>query len=516
MINILRKNQKGLWIVIAMLCIPFVFYFSNSKIGPTGKNDIGRIYGKPVSTVELQRSARLFNLARELGMFTFLQDMVATAQTENDAYSEFTWNRLVLRHEAERLGISPVPHEIASVIRGLRPFRSDAGFDPKKYDEFTKAALPAMGFGDAQLEELASDSIVLDKLKEIIGTGVQVPASESQENYERIYGKMNVIVARLRAADMGKDVQVSDDDVAKYYESHKAELKSEEKRKVSFVTFALTEEQKALTGKDKMEPLQKAADRANDFTQALLEKGAEFHQIAIKFQVPIQVTGEFTKSKPDPALAANQQLAGYAFQLTPEQPNSDPIQSTDSFTILHLEGTEPAKPLSLEEARPKIVEALKAQRTNELIAAKAAEAATKIRVAVKAGTPAEQAIQQAGLQPEKIPPFALSDPPVMAPEPGKEVQPPAPDLNNIKGAVAELNPGDVTDFVPTESGGVIAVLQSRDEPAAAAGIEQTRSQFNSRIQRNKTEIAFREWLQERRHEAGVPEQAQSLPAEVNG
>ncbi len=58
MINVLRKNQKGLWIVIALLCIPFVFYFSNSNVGPAGKNDIGRIYGKPVSTVELQRSAR--------------------------------------------------------------------------------------------------------------------------------------------------------------------------------------------------------------------------------------------------------------------------------------------------------------------------------------------------------------------------------------------------------------------------------------------------------------------------
>src|SRR3954449_9037970 len=123
MINVLRKNQKALWIVIAVLCIPFVFYFSQSKIGPAGKNQIGQLYGRPVSTVEVQRSARLFNLARQLGMYEFLQDMVATAQTENDAYAEFTWNRLILRHEAERLGIQPVPHEIASAIKQLQPFR---------------------------------------------------------------------------------------------------------------------------------------------------------------------------------------------------------------------------------------------------------------------------------------------------------------------------------------------------------------------------------------------------------
>lgn len=515
MINILRKNQKGLWIVIALLCIPFVFYFSStSKIGGTGKNQIGNLYGKPVSTVELQRSARLFNLARQLGMYEFLQEMVATAQSENDAYAEFTWNRLVLRHEAVRLGIRPASHEILSVIKGLQPFRGDAGFDINKYNEFTKAALPAMGFGDAQLEELASDSITLERLKEVVGVGVQMPASESQENYEKVYGKLNIMVARLRSDEFAKEVQISDDDVAKYYEAHKEELKSDEKRKVSFVTFALTEEQKGLKGKERMEPLQKLADRANEFTQALLEKGSEFQQVATKFQVPIQVTGDFTKTAPDPALAANPQLAGYAFQLTAEQPNSDAIEAPDGFSVLHLEGIDPAKPLTLEEARGTIADTLKKQRVSEMIATKGAEAAAKIRTAVKTGTPPEQAIQQAGLQPEKITPFALSDPPAMKMDPNKDPQPPAPDLNSIKGAVGDLNAGEVSDFVPTEAGGVVAVLLGRDQPDVAGGFDQTRSAFTSRILKNKREIAFREWLQERRREAGVPENA--APAELNG
>lgn len=503
MINVLRKNQKGLWIVIALLCIPFVFYFSKSDMGAIGRNDVGRIYGKVVSRVEVQRSARLFNLARDLGMYTFLQDMIANAQSQDEAYTEFTWNRLILRHEAERLGIHPAPHEIAGVIRQLRPFRGDAGFDINKYNEFTKTALPAMGFGDAQLEEVAVDSLVLDRLKELIGTGVQMPKSEGEENYERAYGKLTVAVARLKNEDFGKDVQVSDEDIAKYYEAHKAELKSDEKRKIAFVAFGLADEQKELKGKERVEALQKLADRANDFSQALLEKGAEFHQVAVKMQLPVQVTGDFTKTAPDPALAAAPQLSDYAFQLTPEQPTSDPVQGGDGFYILHLEATDPAKPLTLEEARPKIAETLKSQRVHELIAAKGAEAAGKIREAVKAGTPAEQAIQQAGLQPEKLPVFALSDPPVMPVEPGKDPQPQTPDLNAIKGAVAELSPRETTDFVPTESGGVIAVLESRDQPASAGGVEQTRAAFNGRILRNKREIAFREWMRERRQEAGI-------------
>lgn len=515
MINVLRKNQKGLWIVIALLCIPFVFYFSNNKIGPAGQNEIGKIYGEPVSTVELQRSARLFNLARQLGMVEFLQDMVSNAQTEDDAYTEFTWNRLVLKHEAERLGIQPLPKQVAGVISGLQPFRGESGFDINKYNEFTKAALPAMGFGEGQLEELAADSLTLDRLKELVGTGVQVPATESQDNYERAFGKFNVVVARLNSADLGKDVQITDDDVAKYYEAHKSELLSDEKRKVNLVSFALTEEQKQLKGKERTEPLQKVADRANDFTQALLEKGADFRQVAAKFEVPVLTTGDFTKSAPDPALAANPQLATYAFRLTPEQPNSDIVQGPDSFTVLHLEGLDPAKPLTIEEARPKIADSLKSQRVSEMLAAKGAEAASKIRDAMKNGTPPEQAIQQAGFQPERIPPFALMNQPSPMADPNKPPEPETPDLNSIKGAVAELNAGQTTDFVPTQNGGLVAVLEKRDPPAPVEGVDPARAMFEGRLLNNKREIAFREWLQERRRAAGVPQQEQSQPFQFN-
>ena len=367
MINILRKNQKALWIVIALLCIPFVFYFSNSNMGPIGNNEFGKIYGRAIPQAEFQHHARLFMLARDLGMQTFLQEMVAGATSENEAYTEFTWNQLILRHEAERLGIRPTVKQIAEVVKEFRPFRGPNGFDANKYHEFVQNGLPAMGFSDAQIEELAADQLSLQRLKEVLGTGVQIPETESKENYARAYGKLHVSVVRLRSEDLAKDLKISDEDVAKYYEAHKAELNTEEKRKVNFVTFALTDEQKKLAGKERVEVLQTLADKANDFNQALLEKGAVFDQAAAKFQLPIQSSGEFTKSAPDPLLKANAQLAATAFQLTPEEPNSDAVQVADGFYVLHLSGTEPARPLTIEEAKPKIVEAIKTERTRELV-----------------------------------------------------------------------------------------------------------------------------------------------------
>jgi hypothetical protein len=126
---------------------------------------------------------------------------------------------------------------------------------------------------------------------------------------------------------------------------------------------------------------------------------------------------------------------------------------------------------------------------------------------LKSGVTPEVAIQQAGLKPEKIPPFSLLDDPIPVPKPSPGASPSAepklpPELPAIKQSVAELHPGDVSPFLPTADGGVIAVLEKR-EPLDMAKFELTRPLLEGRMLQNKRTIVFYEWLAERRREAGV-------------
>lgn len=502
MITILRKHHRWLMIVIAILAIPFCFYFTKTDLSAARSDHLGTIYGRTVTRVEFQRNARLLTLARDLGMMTLLQDLTAGVTSENSAYSEFTWNRLILRHEAERLGVRPSGEEIVEFVRTLRPFRNETGFDINKYNEFTQTALPSLGFTEAQIEELASDQLSLNRIKDLLGAGVHLAESESKENYEQAYGKMNVAVVRLRHEDFAKDLKISDEEIAKYYEAHKEQLKTDEKRRVEFVTFGLNEAEKKLTGKERVDALQKLADRANDFSQALLDKSANFGGVAAKFSVPMEATSEFSATSPDPKLAVDPQLAQYAFQLTPQEQYSDAIQVKDGFYIMHLAGKTDARPLALDEAKPKVVEALKNERTRELAATKGAQVVNQLRDAIKSGAPIDAAAQSLGVKIERVPPFALVENPLTAAMAPKDKAPDAPDLPAIKSAVAELSPGDATEFVPTETGGVVAVLEKR-EPVDPALYEQGKLLFEQRYVRNKRTIAFYEWLRDRRGNAKI-------------
>jgi peptidyl-prolyl cis-trans isomerase D len=513
MMTLLRKHRQWLMIVIAILAIPFIFYFvQKPDYGSMHSDVFGKIYDRTITRMELQKNARMFELAKQLGMYELLQHLVMGAQNENEAITEFTTNRIVLAHEAENLGVRPTPTEITDLVRKIPVFQGEGGtFDLKKYTDFTQNLLPSLGFNEGQIEELAADELNLNRIQQLVASGVNVPESESRSNYQQAYGKVNAVVVRFHNQDFAKDVNLTDADIAKYFEVHKAEYKTDEKRKVQFVEFGLTDEQKKLKDKAHIDALQQLADRANDFTQALLEKGADFKQVAEKFKMPIKETGEFTTAAPDPLLKADPAVTQGAFQLTNEQPNSDALQGADGFFVLHLTGVTPSKPLSLEEAKPKIVEALKKERLSETLASKASEARRQIEEKIKSGVPAATAIQQANLKSEVIPPFSLmEEPEVVKPETKPDAKPDAkkepkvetPDLQSIKNAASELNPGEVSQFVPTSDGGLIAVLEKR-EPIDEKQFGEKRKEFDDRMRNVMERVSFYEWLRARRNAANL-------------
>ena len=109
---------------------------------------------------------------------------------------------------------------------------------------------------------------------------------------------------------------------------------------------------------------------------------------------------------------------------------------------------EPSRPLTQEEARPQIVEAIKKQLVEQMVATKAAEVARKLREDLKSGKAVQEAATEAGVKAEKLPAFALVDtPPGATPSPTPEKKDESPDMQTIKQSASSLSPGGVSDYV---------------------------------------------------------------------
>lgn len=506
MITMMRKHHKVLMIVITVLVIiSFSWYWNKTDFAQMGNAPVGKIYDHNVSQLEFQRNSRLLRLGSELGMRDLVQSLTLGAQSENEAYTDFSWNLMVLRHEADQLGVEPTTAEIAAYVKTMPVFQGADGFDLKKYTDFADHALAPMGFSEAQVEELAADQITLDRVEEILGAGVSMPEAEMKTTFEQLYSKMDAATVQLHTADFASQVQVSDPEIAKYYEGHKATLKTDEMRQVKFVNFGLNDEQKKLTGKTRIDVLQKLADNANDFTEALQAPRADFDSVVAKFKLTPKETGTFSQANPDPQLAGAPTLGQAAFGLTTAAPNSDAIQGPDGFYVQHLEKIDPARPLTLDEAKPKIVDALKTERTQQLVAAKAKAVADQLREALKSGKPVDEAAAQAGVKLEKISSFSLIDnPPGASPATPPDPKTQTPEMQMIKQTVSEMTPGSVSELLPQPDGGMLVILEKR-EPLNVAQYESSRPLLETRALDNKRQIVFLEWLRERRRSAGVVE-----------
>jgi peptidyl-prolyl cis-trans isomerase D len=502
MMKLLRRHKDWLMIVIAILAIPFVFYFvQRPDYGAIRADQFARIYDRDISTLEAQQTARLLSLAQALGMSDFVGTMTAgSGFNQNQAAVQFIVNLLVLRHEADRLGLRPSASEIADVVRKLPAFQGESGFDINRLNTLVQNGLAPLGLSEEHIEQVVRDQICLNEIQHLLAAGVSVPKGELDETFQRGYDKLYVSVIRFRSADFDKDIKINDKDVQTYYDAHKSELKTDEKRKVEFVQLTMTDEEKKLTGKERIEALQKLADRATDFTQALLQKDTDFKQAAVKFQMPVHETGEFAAADPDPQLKVNPQLGATAFKLSVQEPNSDPVQVADGFYILHLTGRTESRPLTLEEAKPKIVEALKKTRSKELMSTKGSEIVQQLREAKTSGQPLEAAVQKADLKPEKLPPFSLIDEEQQKSD--KEQKTQSSELVAVKDAVALLNAGEVSDFVPSGTDGFVAILERR-ESLAGANAGEKKEKLEKRIVENKERIVLVEWLRDRQQAAGL-------------
>src|SRR5206468_2152044 len=252
MMKLLRKHRDWLMIVIAILAIPFIFYFvQRPDYGAMRSDRFARIYDRNVSILEAQQIVRLLGLAQALGMSDFVQTLTAGAGlNQNQIAVQFIVNLLVLRHEAERLGLRPSAPEIADVVRKLPAFQGESGFDINKFSDFVQHGLGPMGLGEEHIEQLVRDELWLNEIKRLLAAGITVSKGELDENFQRGYDKFYVTIIRFRSPDFNNGITVNDEDVQKYYDAHKAELKTDDKRKVQFVQLGLTEEQKKSTGKE--------------------------------------------------------------------------------------------------------------------------------------------------------------------------------------------------------------------------------------------------------------------------
>ena len=522
MLRFLRKysNSTGIKILYGLLAGLFIIW-GVGAVGGQRMDVVARVGGQPISRRDVERATAAMQRRFE-GMPS---DLVRSLNLRERALDQLIEDVLI-RQEAERLGLRVSEAELIEAITRMPEFQEDGRFSRERVEAVLRYQRDRGEFED-QLRR----SILFQRLQSLVTDGVHVSDSEIDERYRLDHLQVNLAFVRVAAAGEEKGISVTDDELTKYLQDHSDRYRIPTKVRARYIAyrradfFAQADAPESavadyydLHKNDKFtDPEQvharhilvKVAADAGDTAKAAARKKAE--DLLAKARGDGDFAALARKNSDDPGSAAKGGDLGFfgrgtmtpafeaaAFALEPGKV-SDVVETPFGFHVIKVEEHKPGGPKPLDAVRDEVVDAVRGERAVEL-ARKQAEADR--REVVRGKSLAEAA---AGRAVEETPPFAATDD--------------IPGVGGVKAfadAAFALREGEVSDLIATDDAVFLLAPFERTE-AHLPPLDEVRDRVATDARRERAEAAARtrgQALLARAKEVGLEKAAEEAGLKV--
>ncbi|HEU4721852.1 MAG TPA: peptidyl-prolyl cis-trans isomerase [Gemmatimonadaceae bacterium] len=223
----------------------------------------------------LRRTQQLSQQEQQQSGRSLSQDEVT--RIENQAFDEMV-TEILLQQEYRRRGITVSDTELRDYARFAPPrwvtsdpsLQTEGQFDPAKYQRLLSSSQARQGGLLLALEQYYRSEVPKEKLAEQVTAGVFATDVDLWRAYQDAQDSASVSFVVFRPTPTAADSNISDADLRKYYDSHKAEFERAGRATVSVLSIPRT-----------ITPADSAAvrDRINQL-RAEIAGGAKFEDVA--------------------------------------------------------------------------------------------------------------------------------------------------------------------------------------------------------------------------------------------
>lgn len=499
MLTQIRHIQKGTLIVVTIvIVISFAFLYSDFDFtqGTVGRqNCVVKVYNRCYRLKEAQKLANHFDVALRLGMYDFASVLFGEDRRDEDR-TNFMLSLVILRHEAAKLGIEPSAEEIKAAIPTLPVFQQSW-----VTGDFVKNnILGPNGFTDGDLAQLVKDYLAFQKLRELIGIGVNISPSEVEQRYLREHQRYTASLVRFDRKEFESKVDVSAEKIKASFEANADDFKSEPKRVFEIVTFTpkalpadATNEQKANAGREFGNAVNRAyADLAADGPH-FSATAAAVVALTDKFTAVTTTTEAISPANPPKEIAENQEAITTIFSDALQVGSvTIPVATEEGgYAVYHYKEAIAPVPLTLEQATPAIKEAILSKESNRLVKEAAEAARTSLSEALASGKDLSSAAAGVGVVPVALPNFSAAEPPA-------EIE----EASLIVEAVTGLDQNQVSTVVERPGGsGYLIVAVSKIELYEDENAEAEKRTLAAATENKLRNTLFTSWFNQRRNES---------------
>jgi parvulin-like peptidyl-prolyl isomerase len=234
----------GLWVlVIAFLAMMVLEWGADIGGGARRSNVVGKIEGVKISVenfeteVEAARDMEVSNTGNA-------PDFDRLKQIRDEVWDR-TVQRILLANEFENYNIRITDREVALyILNSPLPFlqqnpafQTDGKFDMRKYQE--AVINPPNPEAWVPVENYVKENLPYQKLQDIVTSAATVTEQEIRYEFQRRSAEAQIEYIFIPAAAFTLDsVEVTEDDLKKYYQKNKDDFKVDEKRQLNYVLFS--------------------------------------------------------------------------------------------------------------------------------------------------------------------------------------------------------------------------------------------------------------------------------------
>jgi len=230
----LMREKAGSWfikVILGAIVVVFVFWgVGNFRSGRLEK--VAVVNETPI-TVEAYNQSYNNLIERYRSQFgdQFNEDMIRMFGLKKQALEQLI-NQVLLRQEAEKLNFRVTDDELALSIQTIPAFQNNGAFDSRVYTRL----LNMNRLTPEEFEKNQREAILIDKLRQFIMDSVRVSDQEALDWYLWENAAVNIAYVVFEP-DRYQNLDVTDEDVRKYFDANQNNYKTELKLKAQYTFF---------------------------------------------------------------------------------------------------------------------------------------------------------------------------------------------------------------------------------------------------------------------------------------
>jgi peptidyl-prolyl cis-trans isomerase D len=239
MLDRMRRHQGWLKWSLGLVVLTFVFFYVPDFLSPpagTGATGdaVATVQGRPITVSDFTRAYNAqmtqFRSAYGGNMSTA---MLRQLGLDRQVLQQMIDQQAVIA-EATRLGISATDAEVRERIMSIPAFQENGQFiGEQRYRQLLRLQRPPITA--AQFEDEIRNSVILDKMRATLTEWITVSDAEADAEYRRRNEKVTLELVSFPSVSFLDQVQVTDAEVAAWYEQNKETYRIGERRKVRYL-----------------------------------------------------------------------------------------------------------------------------------------------------------------------------------------------------------------------------------------------------------------------------------------